>query len=74
MVIDLALQGPMAGRYYLTILHFAEFGCVNNQPNSSYVDRLFSCFLCCYCTDTVFITVSTSMPWIPLTEERQFVH
>ena len=67
--VDLALQGPMAGRYYLTILHFAEFGCINKLPNNSSVDHS-PVFVYCYSTITVFITVSTSMPWIPITEER----
>ena len=55
VLIDLALQGPMAGRYYLTILLFAELGCVNIWPNNDWMSIERSPLFC------FTITVLSSM-------------
>ena len=55
VTIDLALQGPMAGRYYLTILLFAELGCVNIWPNNDRMSIKRSPLFC------LTVTVSSSM-------------
>ena len=54
----------MAGRYYLTILLFAESGCVNNRPNN---DRISVVLL--YPSPLLYLHFSWL--WLPLIEQRQ---